>query len=58
MPRTTQTKEQFGEARARQTARVFRQQIAGLAAAGLVVLAFALWRAGWNNVFTPGWWRW
>jgi hypothetical protein len=46
------------EARARQTARVFRHQVLALAIFGLLVLFFSLSQAGWHNVFTRGWWRW
>jgi hypothetical protein len=46
------------QAGARTEARVFRRQVVFLAAAGLLVLAFAAWRGGWGVVFGPGWWRW
>jgi hypothetical protein len=58
MPMPEPTEAEHAAARAEQTRRVTRQQLAGFAAAGLLVLAFSLWRAGWRSVFAVGWWRW
>lgn len=33
------------------------RQLRGLMLLAFVVLAFAIWRAGLDRVFTPGWWR-
>jgi hypothetical protein len=33
------------------------RQIRGLMILALAVLLFSIWRAGFHNVFTPGWWR-
>ncbi|MBS1820533.1 MAG: hypothetical protein JST61_00925 [Acidobacteria bacterium] len=34
-----------------------RRQLRGLMLLAFAVMAFALWRAGLDRVFTPGWWR-
>jgi hypothetical protein len=33
------------------------RQIRGLMLLAFIVLVFAIWRAGLDRVFTPGWWR-
>jgi hypothetical protein len=38
--------------------RVRRQQIIGILLIAAAILAFALFRADWHEIFPPAWWRW
>jgi hypothetical protein len=56
--KTEPTEAELAAKQAAQTARVFRQQVIGLAVLGLAVVGVSLWRSGWHIVFGAGWWRW
>jgi hypothetical protein len=38
--------------------RVRRQQVIGILLIAAAILAFALFRADWHEIFPPAWWRW
>jgi hypothetical protein len=38
--------------------RLRRRQVIGILLMAAAILAFALFRADWREIFPPAWWRW